>query len=98
MEFVDDTYFDETVATAQGPVRIFPETHIFGTHLVLDEFLFFPLAQREPLSIGTAQVLAINRSLRGAAAAAGFTELTVVYHRIGSGRRGNTISHTRRLP
>ena len=81
----------------QGPVRIIAETHIFGTHLVLDGFMFFPLAQSASLKIGVGQVLAIRRSIAAAARASGLTEITTGYHRIGSKRTGNTILHTRRL-
>jgi len=97
MEFIDDTYFEETIETPQGPVRVLAETYIFGSHVVLDELLFFPLAQSDPLKIGPARVLAIRKQIQAAARAAGFTELTMSYHRIGKRRTGNTIIHTRKL-
>jgi hypothetical protein len=95
MQFIDDAFFDETIQTPHGPVRVFAETHVFGPHLVLDEMLFFPLEQRERMKIGVNRVLAINRGIRVAAKEAGFTEITVSYHRLG--RSGNTIIHNRRL-
>ena len=98
MLFAEDTYFDETIDTSEGPVRVFAETCIFGTHLILDQLMFFPLQQSEPLRIGVAKVLAIGRSIREAAKQAGFTAITLGYHRIGSRRTGNTIVHTRTLP
>ena len=94
--FVDGEYFDKVIATPQGPVRVLADIHVFGRHVVLDGFLFYP-EEGERLEIGVSQVLSIKRKLSKEAKAEGFAEITTVYNRQGKGRNQRTIVHTRSL-
>ncbi|SNT24087.1 hypothetical protein SAMN05421770_10626 [Granulicella rosea] len=95
--FADGEDFDCVFDTDVGPVRVFAETHVLGSHLVLDEFLFFPESDQDRLVLGVRQTLEILRLIRVQAKEAGFEALTVSYHRVGKKRRGNIIVLTRSL-
>lgn len=72
VRFTDHSFFDETLDTPSGPIRIFAETYIFGKHLVLDSFLFFPGRQIEAMPIGVAEALLVQCTPRRWAHEAGF--------------------------
>ncbi len=94
--FEDGSDFEVTLETSVGAVRLFAEVRVEGTHLYLDELLFFP-EDAERLSLGQSQVLEIARTIRMLARSAGFNDLTVTYHRVGPGRDGRIMRHTRSL-
>jgi ribosomal protein L7/L12 len=89
--FVDGSYFEQNFETPPGPVTALAEVHIVGECLVLDELLFYPAESSDRLQIGTRQILEIFRFLRTVAKEQGFAELTVVFHRVGTGSHGRHL-------
>lgn len=97
MLLTDGDYYSLDFDTPLGPISVLAEIHIFGQHVVFDELLIYPRDSEGSLRIGVANVLEIVRQLRNSAAEQGFAELTAVFHRVGPGRHGRTITVTRRL-
>ncbi len=95
--FEDGKDFEEIFETDQGSVRVFAEVHVTGSHLLLNEPLFYPDNGEDVLQLGVRQVLDIFRAIRSLARDSGFEKLTTTYHRVGGGHDGRIIRRTRSL-
>lgn len=96
--FIDGEYFEDEIVTPEGPLAVCAEVRIEGSHLTLNEILVFGIGVSGSMPAGTRLVRLLFRRIRTLAFEAGFSTLTVVYHRVGKQRLGDTITRTRKLP